>query len=225
MSNKSAPGPSGHNYKLAKWAFSATPACFQKLFEACLHTGHHPERWRSATITIVPKPGKEDYSLPKCYHPIALLECIGKLLEKVITKLITHDITALHLIPTTQFRARPFSSTIDAGLCLTHDVKTAHALSRVCGTLLFDIQGFFNNVNHNRLIALIESLGFVPEISKWTSSFLKDRSVWLCFNSFTSEEIKLEMGTPQGPPSHWCYPSYMPPPSFTWQNAGQMPCT
>jgi hypothetical protein len=176
-SNKSAPGPLGHNYKLVKWAFLATPNCFQNLFEACLCTGHHLEEWQSATVMTAPKPGKEDYSLPKCYCPIALLECIGKLLEKVITKCITCDIAALSLIPTTQFRARPFSSTIDMGLCLMHNVEATHALGRVCGVLLFDIQGFFDNVNHNRLIALIESLGFVPETCRWVSSFLKDGSV------------------------------------------------
>jgi hypothetical protein len=95
-----------------------------------------------------------------------------------------------------QFGAHPFSSMIDAGLCLTHDIEMAHALSRVCSSLLFDIQGFFDNVNHGRLTALIESLGFMPEICRWAVSFLKDRSVWLWFNSITSEEIELEMGTP-----------------------------
>jgi hypothetical protein len=42
ISNKSAPGPSGHNYKLVKWAFAADPTHFQALFEACLTIGHHP---------------------------------------------------------------------------------------------------------------------------------------------------------------------------------------
>jgi retron-type reverse transcriptase len=89
---------------------------------------------------------------------------------------------------------------INAGLCLTHDVETAHTLGRVCRLLLFDLQGFFNNVNHDRLTALIDSLGFPTEIRRWTKSFLKDRSVHLHFNSFTSEEIDLEMGMPQGSP-------------------------
>jgi hypothetical protein len=89
---------------------------------------------------------------------------------------------------------------IDAGLCLTHDIKTAHALRGVCGSLLFNIQGFFDNVDHGRLTTLIESLGFAPEICRWAKSFLKDRSICLCFNSYTSDKIDLEMGTPQGSP-------------------------
>jgi hypothetical protein len=109
---------------------------------------------------VVPKPGKEDYSLPKCYRPVALLECLGKLLEKVIAKHLSHDITSLSLIPTSQFGACPHSSTVDVGLCLTHDMETAHALGSICGMILFDIQGFFDNVNHNCLVSLVHSLGF-----------------------------------------------------------------
>jgi hypothetical protein len=128
---------------------------------------------------VVPKPGKEDYSLPKCYRPVALLKCLGKLLEKMVATCLTHDITSLHLISTTQFGAHPYFSMINTGLCLTHDVETAHTLGGVYSSLLFDIQGFFNNVNHGRLTALIESLGFALEIYRWAKSFLKDRSIHL----------------------------------------------
>jgi hypothetical protein len=153
-----------------------------------------------ATIMVVPKPGKEDYSLLKCYHPVALLECLGKLLEKIVATHLTHNITSLCLIPTTQFGTHPFSLMIDAGLCLTHDIEMAHTLGGVCSSLLFNIQGFFDNVNHGRLTALIESLGFAPEICRWAESFLKDRSIHLRFNGYASDEINLEMGTPQGSP-------------------------
>jgi Reverse transcriptase (RNA-dependent DNA polymerase) len=199
-SNKSASGPSGHNYKLVKWAFSAAPSRVQLLFKACLKLGYHLRAWKTATIAVVPKPGKDDYSLPKCYHPVTLLKCIGKLLKKVVAKHLTHDITTLQLIPITQFGARPYSSTVDAGLCLTHDVETAHALGGVCGTLLFDIQGFFDNINHGRLVALVWDLGFPLEICSWMSSFLRERTVRLRFNNYISDTVDLELDMPQGLP-------------------------
>jgi hypothetical protein len=139
---------------------------------------------------VILKPGKEDYSLPKCYHLVTLL-------EKIVATHLTHDITSLHLIPTTQFSAHPFSLMIDAGLYLTHDIKTAHVLRGVCSSLVSDIQGFFNNINHGRLTTLIESLGFAPEICRWAKSLLKDRSIHLHFNGHASDEINLEMGMPQ----------------------------
>jgi hypothetical protein len=123
-SNTSAPGKSGHGWKLVKWAWEACPVWFVVLFNSCLDVGIHPRAWKTAMIAVVPKPGKTDYSLPKSYRPLALLECLGKLLEKVITKRILHNVGAYNLVPTNQFGARPHSSTIHAGLALTHDIAT-----------------------------------------------------------------------------------------------------
>jgi hypothetical protein len=180
--------------------FTTQATHLQWIFNACLAQGHHPRVWKTAAIAVVPKPGKDNYSLPKCYRPIALLECLGKLLEKVVARHLTYDITMLSLIPFTQFGTCPHSSTIDAGLCLTHDIEMAHSLWSICGTLLFDIQGFFDNVNHAWLVALVKSLGFPTELTNWISSFLSNRTIQLWFNNFTSEDIDLELGTPQGSP-------------------------
>ena len=61
-SNKLAPGPSGQNYLLIKWAFAVHPACLTQLFNACLQRGHHPTppQWREATVAVVPKPNRTD---------------------------------------------------------------------------------------------------------------------------------------------------------------------
>jgi hypothetical protein len=76
----------GHNYKLVKWTFAAQAEHITWIFNACLSLGYHPKAWRTVAIAVVPKLGKEDYSLPKCYRLVALLECLGKLLEKVVAK-------------------------------------------------------------------------------------------------------------------------------------------
>jgi len=93
-----------------------------------------------AMIAVVPKPSKSDYSLPKSYRPVALLECLGKLIEKVITTRILHDVGAYNLIPTNQFGACLHSLTIHAGLALTHDITTAHTRGSCCGELQLNIQ-------------------------------------------------------------------------------------
>ena len=83
-SNKSAPGSSGIPYKLLKWAFKARPDRFLDLFNAAISLGYHP--WKDALVVVIPKPNKPNYSLPKAYRPISLLECCGKLLEKIVTR-------------------------------------------------------------------------------------------------------------------------------------------
>jgi hypothetical protein len=35
-------------------------------------------------MVVIPKPNKPDYSTIKAYYPIALLNCLGKILEKLM---------------------------------------------------------------------------------------------------------------------------------------------
>lgn len=185
---------------LVKWIFAAHPTRLTNLFNACLRIGHHPHLWREATVAVVPKLNRTDPSLPKNYRPISLLECLGKLLENVISTRLLYDINHYKLIPSTQFGGRNASSTIDAGLCLQHDIRTSHASGLVCASLLFDISGFFDNINHHMLLAVFKAMGFRTELVRWLKSFLTDRHVTLRFNNFTSDPYNLKVGTPQGSP-------------------------
>jgi hypothetical protein len=198
--NKSAPGQSGHTWVVLKWAWTADPKRLMNLLTACLKAGHHPHPWKEAVVCVVPKPNRADYTLAKNFRPISLLECLGKLLEKVVAKLIYREMAKHALVPTTQFGGRDASSTLDAGLTLLHDIQAAHTTGLRTGILLFDIQGYFDNINHERLIQIFTNLGFAPELVRWCRSFLKDRTVRLRFNGKSSDPFDFEVGTPQGSP-------------------------
>jgi hypothetical protein len=66
-----------------------------------------------------------DYSIPRAYHLIQLLECIGKVLEKIMADRLTYFLNKHTLTPFTQFGAHKGSSTTDAALTFTHDIQTA----------------------------------------------------------------------------------------------------
>jgi hypothetical protein len=134
------------------------------IFNACFHLGHHPARWREAKVVVIPKPDKPDYSLPKAHHPISLLETMSKLLEKAVAKQMQHNIVKYELIQANQFRGRAHLSCLDVGLALLHDVQEAHHRGLKCGILLFDVCGFFDNVNHGRMTAILENLGYPPKL-------------------------------------------------------------
>jgi hypothetical protein len=197
---KSAPGQSGHTWTILKWTWEANAECITDLFEACLKAGHHPRRWKEAVVCVIPKPNRADYTLAKNFRPIALLECLGKLLEKVVAKLIYSEIDKHQIVPTNQFGGRNASSTLDAGLALVHDIQSAHQAGLHCGLLLFDIQGFFDNINHERMAQILANFGFAPELVNWCRSFLLNRTVRLRFNGRTSDPFEFAVGTPQGSP-------------------------
>jgi hypothetical protein len=100
-STKSALGPSGIGYTILKWAHTARPEALTIIFNLCLETGKHP--WNEVTIVILNKPQKPDYSVAKAYRPISLLECIGKVLEKIVANRINTDILNHDILPSTQF--------------------------------------------------------------------------------------------------------------------------
>ena len=160
--------------------------------------GHHP--WRDAKIVPIPKPNKTDYRLGKAYCPISLLECCGKLLEKIVAKRILLEANQFHLLPSSQFGSQDFHSIVDAAMCLTHSIQACVKTSHVGALILFNIQGFFNNLHVDCLTQLVISLGFAPSLCRWVRSFLTDRHVTMSINGEPSPELVLNHGTPQGSP-------------------------
>ena len=198
--NSSAPGESGIGYLLLKRAWPHISHILTPLYSACVRQGYHPVRWKSATVVVIPKPNKTNYSSAKAHQPISLLETMSKLLEKAIAKRMQHEIVKHDLVPTIQFGGRSHSSCLDAGLTLLHDIQSAHAAGLKAGMVLFDVKGFFDSVNHNRMIGILSSLGFCSKVVEWAHDFLANRKIHLRFNSITSEEREQPVGVPQGSP-------------------------
>jgi hypothetical protein len=164
MANKSAPGTSGIDWSLLKKGWHGMKDHLVDVFNACFQMGHHPAQWKEAKVVAIPKPDKLDYSLPKAHRPISLLETMSKLLEKVVAKRMQHDIVAHKLIYTNQFGGHAHSSCLDVGLTLLHDVQSVHRAGLKAGIILFDVRGFFDNVNHSRMMAILENSGYAPEL-------------------------------------------------------------
>ena len=173
-SNSSAPGSSGIGWHLVKRAWPVIDEVLTSVYNACLNLGYHPSRWKEATVVVIPKPDKPDYSVTKAHRPISLLEMLSKLLEKAIAKRFQHDIVEHELVPSVQFGGRMHSSCLDAALMLVHDVQAAHAAGMKMGMLLFDVKGFFDYINHARMTAVLTQLGFNRKIIEWTRSFLRE---------------------------------------------------
>ena len=99
---------------------------------------------------MLQKPGK-DPSTPKGWRPIALLSCLGKVLEAIIAKKISAAATAHQLLPDNQM-ARPGCSTNMAIRYILETIQAAWKKGKVATVLLLDIAGAFNKVHHERLI-------------------------------------------------------------------------
>src|SRR5271163_4584705 len=81
------------------------------IFNAYIHNGYHSIAWKRATTLALRKPNKEDYTIPKAYRPIALLNIMGKILELVMTRKLSQLIENNNLLSETQMGARKGKST------------------------------------------------------------------------------------------------------------------
>ena len=122
-------------------------------------------------------------------------------MEKIVTKRLIFDAGKYELMPFNQFGGRSNASCLDAGLSLTHDINEAKRKGLVSSFLAIDIKGFFDHVNHKRLISVLWVKGFPPEICRWVSSFLSDRMVRIRLDDYTSPLSELKIGVPQGSPA------------------------
>src|SRR5436853_7026869 len=92
---------------------------FHTLYEVLLRYGDHPKAWREATIVIIKKSGKPDYSAPTAYPPLSLLNCLGKISEKIMVIHLAHMAARHHLLHNLQIGGCPKRSAVDTAMFLT----------------------------------------------------------------------------------------------------------
>jgi len=79
-----APGWTGIPHFALQIALPIIETTVVQLFQACVDLRHHPRAFKRAVTVVLRKPQKESYAQPKSYRPIALLDTLGKALEKIL---------------------------------------------------------------------------------------------------------------------------------------------
>ena len=201
-SSNTAPGHSQITYRVLKWAWNNPTG--QKhitaLIQKCLRKGYHPKPWRRAIAIALRKPNKPDYSNPRAYRLITLLECLAKVLERIVARRLTFLAGKLNLVPPNQFGGRSNSSTDDAITTFITDIQAAWNHGKVTSALTFDIKGYFDFVNHDRLLCELRRKHLPLEYVKWTASFLSNREAAICIDGRCGTMLPVQNGIPQGSP-------------------------
>jgi hypothetical protein len=149
---------------------------------------------------VTRKPQKHDYTTPKAYRPIALLNTIGKLMEGIIARRISY-ITEIHqLLPDTHIGGRKGRSTDHAIHIILEKIYEAWNLPEdtVASLLLLDVSGAYDNVSHARLLYNLRKRRVDEKTVKWIASFLNGRDTTITFDGYTSKSYETKTGIPQG---------------------------
>lgn len=103
---------------------------------------------------MIPKQNKRDLIDLGTWRPISLLSYLGKGIERIIARRMSHLAIKHRILHPNQASALPQQSAIDITTTLTHNVEQAqHRTNKRVATLVtIDIEGAFNTILQNRLI-------------------------------------------------------------------------
>jgi hypothetical protein len=188
-STKKAPGPDRINFILLRKAYTISPEVFNLLYKALFKQGYHPKCWREAIGITLPKPGKPNYTIPKAYRVIALLNASGKVLERIYSVRLGYLAQTTDLLHSSQLGGRKQRSAIDTVLLLLHNIQQQQQKSK----------GAFDNVSKAQLLQVIQDLNL--PLYNWVSWFMTDRKIKLAFNGqIQQQSANISIGIPQGSP-------------------------
>ena len=195
-----APGPDEIANITLKKMFHTTAQHLQSLIQASINTSHFPTSFKSTTTVVLRKPEKPDYTKANAYRPIALENTIGKLIESIMTELLSHALEEYQLISPQHYGGRPGRTREDAMIMLMERIMHAWK-ERVFYLVVFmDVTGAFNYIHHKRLLHKLKKRKVPGFIVRWVKDFLGNRSTRLKFNGVESEKIYTNVGVPQGSP-------------------------
>src|SRR6266487_5176359 len=197
-----APSITGIPYLVIQESLEVTAPALTTLFQACIDQGYHPKKFKQACTIALQKPGKADYTLPENYCPIALLECLGKALERIVATKLTRVAEIYRLLPEYQMRARQQRSTLIALELLTEQTHTIWNCGNqwVASLLSLDIAGAFDNASHARLVHILQCLRIPDWIVQWTQSFLQDQTTTIKLQTDKTALFPVIHGISQGSP-------------------------
>ena len=199
-SDSSAPDPDKLSWQHLKF-ITKQDECLSNIINvanACINLGYWLDYFKQLSTIIIPKPNKLSYDHAKMFCPIVLLNMLGKLIEKVITERIQFTVTKNNFIYSCQLGGLKFKSTTDAGVALTHIMRSGWAKGKTTSTLTFDISQFFPSLNYNLLTTILSKVGFEPKVSRFFVDYLVQRKTNYIWNSLQSPDFEVNIGIEQG---------------------------
>jgi len=182
------------------------------LYSHSLWMSRVPLPWKTAKIVAIRKPGKADYTIPKAYRPISLLQTISKGLESVVAARLSYLAQEGQLLPQNHFGGRPRRSAEHALNTLVERIHQAWRAGRVLTLISFDVKGAFNGVHADVLVKRLKDRGAPERAVRWIESFCIDRKAKVVVGKYESGVKEIEFpGIPQGSP--------LSPLLYIWYNA------
>ena len=169
------------------------------MYSDLIENDYHSKIWREDTEIILKKPDKSNYSIPKTYRIITLLNCLGKVAEKIIAVQLSYTAEINDkLLNFDQMEGRKQRSAIDAVLNLVHDAQMTKSRGNTLICLLLDVKGAFDHVALKQLVKILIKLKISINLINWVKCFLQNRIIDLAFDGERQKPKEISTEISQG---------------------------
>ncbi|KAH6015937.1 hypothetical protein HBI07_073830 [Parastagonospora nodorum] len=197
--------PDGKAYGTDNIPYEALKKCrkviepiLETIFNAFLQFRLHPDHFKETITFVIQKPGK-DAKVPTSYRPIAILNTIGKVYERIIANRLKTLAQTHNLLPATQFGA-PGRNTTLALEHLLNGVYRGWLCKSKVSLLSLDLSGAYDHVDREQLLDTLISKGIPDWLVQIVWSFLSNRRSFIHMPGFEGDEYWIDVGIPQGSP-------------------------
>ena len=153
LSSKKALRPDQIPNKVLKAIACEICSYLEQIFNDSLRLGHYPTHFKESIIVILRKHrGNRDYTNPKNYWPINLLNTLGKIMEAILATRISYMATRHNLLPKTHFGGRRGSCIETAIHNFLEKIYTAWNKNEIASLLMIDVSAAYPNTSHQRLL-------------------------------------------------------------------------
>ncbi len=111
------------NFQVLRMIWDWDKMRIASMMQQTIRLGYHPKKWKRARGILLEKLGKRDFGLVRSYRVISLLNCLGKVVEKVVADELAQYCESHSKLHPRQMGARKERSAIDAVAIVIHKVQ------------------------------------------------------------------------------------------------------
>ena len=161
-----------------------------------INDGRFLDSWKCSYVIPIPKKG--DASDPSINRPIALLNPLGKVMERIIFKHLYNYLHFNDLIYSHQSGFIPGHSTTFQLVDIYHSICNTFDNSQFSCMVFCDKSKAFDRVWHKGLIYKSKQYGISGKLLSFLANYLSNRKQSVLLNDVISSNRTVTAGVPQG---------------------------
>lgn len=196
LSNYKSSGLNNISTKFFKQASTILVDYFAYMYNLVLTTGVFPNKWKTATVTLIPK-----VTNPKScsdLRPISILPVPGRILEQILHRQMVNFLDETKYLTEQQFGFRHGKSTTQALASVVDDLLWGMDGGLVSVAIFVDLKKAFDTIDHSLLLDKLRLAGLDAPAIKLLSNYLSNRTQQTKISGKTSACQNIQTGVPQG---------------------------